>query len=307
MNTSRLLKSMALATLLVAALPVVSGASAQELPAPSRRALQQPETVTLPLSVDGSQVRVIAHLYKPAGDGPFPLVLFAHGRAGTSQERADLKFPIGVSHANYWLQKGVAVLAPIRPGYGQTAGADREISGVRWDGGTCIGAFNAGHVASVARQTQAAALAWAQSQPWVRADRVLLEGQSVGGMTTVALSALNPKGVVGAVNFSGGTGGNPHTSPGRSCQPDVLTRLYGDLGQQVRMPNLWLYASNDQYWGPDAPLAWHQAFKAGGSDTALLQTGPVEGTDGHQLVNRGGSLWRATLDAFVQKTGLLAP
>ena len=104
-------------------------------------------------------------------------------------------------------------------------------------------------------------------QPWVRKDRILIQGQSVGGMTTVAIAALNLPGVVGTVNFAGGSGGYPDASPGKSCAPGNLTQTYREFGKQARQPSLWLYASNDLYWGPDAPKAWHQAYKAGGSDS----------------------------------------
>lgn len=283
---------------------LVMGAAAAQRPGSN---LQQPETVRLPLMVDGNAIEVVAHLYKPAGAGPFPLVLFAHGRAGTHHERTELKYPIGVGHANYWLHKGVAVLAPMRPGYGETGGRDREDSLSNWRDGQCHGVPTYERTADNARAAQAAALAWAQQQPWVRRDRVLLEGQSVGGLTTVALSAFNTPGVVGAVNFAGGAGGNPHSSPAHSCKPELLGEVYRLFGKSTKMPTLWLYAKNDQYWGPDVPAQWHHAFKDGGSDTTLLLTDAVDGADGHQLINRGPNLWRATLDDFVKRVGLLAP
>ncbi len=281
---------------------LISGAATAQAPA-----LQQPETIRLSLAVDSQPTEVVAHLYRPPGDGPFPLVLFAHGRAATGDERLDMKFPISVSHANYWLRKGVAVLAPMRPGYGETGGADREDSFSNWRDGQChsVPAFE--RTADNARATQSAALSWARQQPWVRRDRVLLEGQSVGGLTTIALASFNTSGVVGAVNFAGGAGGNPRQSPGRSCKPERLTELYRLFGKDTRMPTLWLYAPNDSYWGPDAPLQWHAAFKAGGNRAELLMTEALEGADGHQLIHRGAQRWRPTLDEFVKKVGLLAP
>ncbi|RYY65245.1 MAG: dipeptidyl aminopeptidase [Comamonadaceae bacterium] len=285
-------------------LVLATGAASAQEPATG---LQPPETLRLMLTVDSSPTEVIAQLYKPAGPGPFPLVLFAHGRAGSPRERAALAQPIGLAHANYWLRKGVAVLAPVRPGYGDTGGRDREDSMSLWRDGQCLGVPAYERTATNARATQAAALAWAQQQPWVRRDRILLEGQSVGGLTTIALATFNTPGVVGAVNFAGGAGGNPKDSPGQSCQPDRLTEVYRLYGRATKMPTLWLYAANDAYWGPAAPVLWHEAFKAGGSNTQLVLTDAVEGADGHQLINRGARLWRARLDDFVRKVGLLTP
>ena len=126
-------------------------------------------------------------------------------------------------------------------------------------------------------------------------------------MTTVATAALNLPGVVGSVNFAGGSGGNPGASPGESCKPQNLEQTYQAYGQQARAPSLWFYAENDQYWGAEAPRAWHRAYRAGGSDSEGVFTGPLEGRDGHQLLNHGGRMWSVPLDAFVKKVGLTAP
>ena len=266
-----------------------------------------PQIVKLPLLIDGKQLDVVTHIYKPPGDGPFPLVIFSHGRAPSRVDRAKLEYPVPIGHANYWLRKGVAVIAPVRPGYGDTGGVDREDSGARWSGNVCSGVPDFARVASHAGQTVVALHQWALQQPWVRKDRVLLEGQSVGGLTTVSVATLNLPGVIAAVNFAGGSGGNPETSPTKSCGPDNLRKTYGELGKLVKVPNLWLYAENDQYWGAEVPRQWHEAFKAGGSDTEFIQTGPVAGHDGHSLLTYGGKMWSVPLDAFVRKVGLTAP
>lgn len=267
----------------------------------------QPEVVKLQLAIDGRNIPVVTHLYKPHGAGPHPLVIYLHGRAGTDARRAELDYPIPVGHGNYWLRKGVAVVAPVRPGYGQTGGPDVENSGSRWKGNTCVADPDFTRAATNARRTALATYQWALRQPWVRKDRILIEGQSVGGMTAVATAALNLPGVVGIVNFAGGGGGYPEVSPGKSCKPGNLTETYRQFGRQARRPSLWLYAQNDQYWGPDMPRAWHQAYKAGGSDAVLIQTGPLEGRDGHQLLLHGGRMWAPPLDAFVRRVGLTAP
>jgi dienelactone hydrolase len=268
---------------------------------------QQGETLRVPATIDGSTIEIVTKVFKPEGSGPFPFVLYAHGRAGTVAERAAQATPVGSGHVRYWLDKGVAVIAPIRPGYGATGGADLEDPLSRWRGNRCVGNPDFTRTSGHARAALLAVLEWTQVQPWIRPDRGLIEGQSVGGMSTIALAALNPPGVLGAVNFAGGSGGNPGASPGRSCKPENLQLTYAAYGREVRIPSLWLYASNDLYWGPDAPAQWHAAFAAGGSDTRLLLTGPLEGIDGHRLVERGEALYRATLDAFVDKIGLLKP
>ena len=268
---------------------------------------QQPQVMVLPLTIDGTVYQVVTHVYKPSGTGPFPLVVFSHGRAPLQADRDKLQYPVLIGHANYWLRKGVAVVAPVRPGYGETGGADRENSLTRWSGSTCISDPDFTQVGRNASAVVAAVHGWAVQQPWVRTDRILLAGQSVGGLTAIAASALNLPGVLASVNFAGGAGGNPAASPGSSCKPENLTRTYAAYGKLVKVPSLWLYAENDQYWGADAPQRWYAAFSAGGSDAALVQTGPLPEHDGHSLLAFGGRLWSVPLNAFVVKTGLLEP
>ena len=268
----------------------------------------EPEVVKLALQINGEPVKVPSHLYKPQGDGPFPLVIFSHGRASNPADRARLSQPILVGHANYWLKQGVAVVAPVRPGYGDTGGIDRENSFARWSGTTCNSNPDYTEISGQSRETIRATHEWAQQQAWVHKDRILLEGQSAGGLATVAAGAgagaLNLPGVVGLVNFAGGSGGNPERSSGQSCRPENLTKTYGALGAQVKVPSLWLYAENDLYWRAEAPRQWHAAFRASGSNSTLVQTPPLAGHDGHRLLVRGGHMWSGPLDAFVQKVGL---
>ena len=279
---------------------------AQTAPAPTA-GQQQPEITRLLLRIDGSERELVTHIYKPLGAGPFPLVIFLHGRAGSVVDRGKLQSPVLVGHANYWLRKGVAVVASIRPGYGDTGGTDRENSFARWGNNGCYGQADFTTAAVSARQVALALHTWSGQQPWVRKDKVLFEGQSVGGMTSIAAAALNLPGVVGVVNFAGGHGGFPNDSPGKSCSAEVLTRSYREFGKLAKIPSLWLYAENDQYWGAEMPQQWFAAFKAGGSDAEFVQTAAVDGHDGHQLLSYGGKMWSGPLNAFVQKVGLLAP
>jgi dienelactone hydrolase len=271
---------------------------------PDRLHAQSPQTervtIALPAHDGYGAISMQALLYKPEGKGPFPTVLYSHGRAGKPEERAALKNPINPAHAQFWLDRGVAVLAPIRPGYGPTGGEDRESSGARITASNeCSGAPNVERSADQAVFAVNSALQWLRQQNFVAKNKILLEGQSVGGMTTVHLASQNPQGVVGFINFAGGTAGYPDKRPGQSCAVDQLRELFRKDGQKTRLPNLWLYAQNDQYWGEQAPRLWHQAFAKGGSKTKFVQTGPVPAADGHMLITRGRNLWSEPLLAFL--------
>lgn len=292
----------------VALAPAVPSPQAQESKgALSTQTRVQPQILRLPMKGGaflGGDIQMASHFYKPQGDGPFPVVVFSHGRAAEREARANLKYPVAVGHGNFWLRKGFAVIAPLRPGYGETGGVDDESSGATWRFGSCRTDPDYAKVAKVAAEAVLATLEWVRAQPWATREKILLVGASVGGLTTVGVAARNPPGVVGAVNFSGGAGGSPNDSPGRSCKPENLTKLFEEFGKTIRVPSLWLYAENDLFWGSEAPKEWHKAFSAGGSNTRFVMTPPVPGvTDGHALFAAGGRLWSPPVNDFVKQLG----
>jgi dienelactone hydrolase len=261
-------------------------------------------TISVPgMGLFGADAKMVTQVFKPAGEGPFPVVLFSHGRAGDVTTRTQLKNPVGTGHVRYWQAKGYAVVAPIRPGYGDTGGSDTERSGnVYGATGQCQGLPDPSITATAAMRSTTVALLWVREQSWANKDRILLEGQSVGGLTTVAMCATSPPGVVGCINFAGGTGGNPDLAPGRMCSPERTTELMQLYGSTTKLPNIWLYAVNDLFWGEQAPKDWHAAYAAGGSPTQLVSTEAVP-VDGHRLLASGGKLWSEPLNVWLKKNG----
>ncbi len=80
-----------------------------------------------------------------------------------------------------------------------------------------------------------------------------------------------------------------------------MNSLYASDGKATALPDLWVYAFNDQYWGPDELRAWHAAFAAGGSATTFAQAPAVSDGDGHGLSRHAQTLWAPTVDAFLAK------
>jgi len=276
------------------------------VPGPAGGAEPAPLRVEIPVPAIGDlpAASMPAEVHLPDGEGPFPVVVYSHGRASKPKERAGLGHPIPAGHARYWMRKGFAVVAPIRPGYGTEGAPDRERSGTRLEAdGSCGGSLRLGAASEAAAGAVEAAVGWVRHQSWAERNRILLVGTSVGGMATVVAASKNPPGVVGFVNFSGGAAGYPDRRPGASCAVGALTEVYRRAGRTVRVPNIWLYAENDRYWGAEAPRAWHGAFAGGGSPTRFVMTAPVPGEDGHKLMLRGGRMWSEHVDPFVAGLG----
>jgi dienelactone hydrolase len=252
----------------------------------------------------GDVARMGVLWFLPPGPGPFPVVVFSHGRDPSAEGRANLAVGVSRVQVFFWLARGIAVVAPVRPGYGASTGGDVESTDIRFDRtGHCIGRADFRRTADAAVRSVDATLQWLRTQPWADASEVLLVGQSVGGLATVAAGARRLPGVVGYVNFAGGSGGNPDRSPGTSCEPEQLAELYADYGRSTTVPNLWVYALNDQFWGPTVPRAWHAAFARGGSPTTFVQAPAVADGDGHGLSRHAPALWAHTVDDFLARVG----
>jgi dienelactone hydrolase len=261
-----------------------------------------PEIVRIPLDrLVAATAELVAGVYAPTGPGPFPVVVYSHGR---SADRSETELPDPRGFVRYWVRRGFVVVAPIRPGYGETGGEDREDSGVLYDiFGNCWGHPQFARAAAAARIAIAGTVAWVRTQPWAERDRILLMGTSMGGLASVATAAANVEGVVASVNFAGGTGGNGEAAPEHSCGSQDMERLMAQYGASTHVPSLWLYAANDSFWGTQRPRTWFEAFAAGGSDAQFVMTDAVPYKDGHQLLGFGSRLWMPPLDRFLSELG----
>ena len=299
--------ALAFACSAVLALPTLAqdsegeGAAASAATAPAQP-MPAGETVAISVrhgGVFGSTITMTAQVFRPAGEGPFPVVVFSHGRAPDAVDRLHLKVGVSRAQLHYWLARGNAVVSPIRPGYGATGGPDGENNGAHFNLGRCTTTPDYRRAANAAVRSVDATVAWLHTQPWADVHHVLLVGQSMGGLASVAAGARPAEGVVGYINFAGGGGGSPTLSPGHSCDPDQLTSLYGEFGRSTTVPSLWVYAMNDQYFGPDAPVAWHESFARGGSRTTFVHAPALADGDGHGLSRHSRHLWAPYVDSFL--------
>jgi dienelactone hydrolase len=264
-----------------------------------------PQIAHIPMEVTdeaGGRASMVAGIYLPAGPAPFPVLVYSHGRSATELDRSETTVLDLRGHVRYWLKKGFAVVAPIRPGYGETGGEDHEDSGVRYDiFGNCWGQPEFDRSASAAAKAVLATLAWVRDQPWANATRIVLAGASMGGLASIASASTNPDGVVAYINFSGGTGGSGERRPEHSCGSEAMEALMSDYGRTTHVASLWLYAKNDSFWGASWPRAWHRAYATAGNPTHFVMTEAVPNADGHLLLSRGSRLWTEHVDRFLEE------
>ena len=244
------------------------------------------------------QGKIVITQFKPDGDGPFPILILNHGRSATNRAQpARFRY---TPQVRYFIQRGFAVFEPTRIGYG-AAGTEPDPE----ESGACNRKDYA-PMAAAASSEILAVLDYACKQAYVDPGRVLIVGQSVGGYGTVATAARNPAGLVAAINFAGGSGGDPVAHPAEPCEAFKLERMYAGFGASSKAPMLWLYTENDQYFGPNHSRAWHAAFvKAGGKAEFMLL--PPFGRDGHSLFSAGIATWEPLVSQFLSSHGFPPP
>jgi dienelactone hydrolase len=134
---------------------------------------QSPSTYT-ELFYPSGGVRIQAYLYKPDGDGPFPMVIYNHGsRVGREWDSLPFEY-IGalLSHARY------AVLVPERSGYGRS-------DGLSWP--EAVGNDKGRFVRELHEETDdvLAGVDYLRTLPFVDPKRIGIMGWSFGGIVTM--------------------------------------------------------------------------------------------------------------------------
>lgn len=235
--------------------------------------------------------------FKPDGAGPFPIAILLHGRGPHRDATPRFRYS---QAAAYLVHRGFAVWLPTRLGYGESGlDPDPESSGAcsKKD-------YPPGYQAAATSALDV--IAYARKQPFADPTRIIVFGQSYGGTTAITLAARHPDGVLAAINFAGGGGGNPETHPGAPCHPQRLEDMFASYGATSRMPTLWVYTHNDQWMGSVAPKRWFAAYaKSGG--TGEFAAMPDFGNDGHALFATGFPVWRPLVDKFLASVGFPAP
>jgi pimeloyl-ACP methyl ester carboxylesterase len=231
----------------------------------------------------------------PRGSPPFPTAVLNHGSSESDYFRAQAELPSFETVAPFFLRRGYAVVMPQRPGHGVTEGTYLESSM------GCGDAHyeEAGYGAAISIKL---AVDFARSQGLVKASRMVLVGHSAGAWGALAAAARYPDAASAIVNFSGGRGGHSYGVAGRNCAPERLVAAAAAYGARVRVPTLWLYASNDSYFPPALSKRMADAFAAAGG-TAEYHLLPAVADEGHLLMAAPEAVasWAPLLDKFLAR------
>jgi len=234
-------------------------------------------------------------ILRPRGEGPFGAIVLNHGVGEGVRDRFLESPTLFIQAASAFVGRGYAVVMPLRRGFGETGGAFAE------DAGDCRSP-QYGRGERAAANDVLAAYEFARKLPYVDSGRMILAGQSAGGVASLYAAAQQPAGLMAVLAFAAGRGGNPARHPGIPCAAEALAALFQDLGVSVRVPVLMYYAENDLYFGPAASRSWFQRFKAGGVEAEYVLHPPF-GADGHFVFgdSKGVELWLPTVERFLER------
>jgi dienelactone hydrolase len=273
---------------LVAALAVVIWCVGALSDSPQHSRFEQ-EDVRIP--VQSGRTTLAITILRPRGSGPFGAVILNHGAPLSEEERSRESPAMLVHTAAAFAQRGYAVLMPVRRGFGATGGEFAE------DPGMCSDAdFRRGEAAAAADVL--AAYAFARKLPYVDAERIILAGQSAGGVAALYAASQSPPGLQAVLAFSAGRGADP-AHPGVPCAAERLAEVFEEIGRSLRAPALVYYAQNDLYFGPQTSQAWFARLKAGGAAVEYVLQPPY-GSNGHYVFTDAGGAesWLPAVERF---------
>lgn len=232
---------------------------------------------------DGSpSVTLQTTLMHPNGPGPFPLVIMNHGsdHAGNGNRNARYHRSNAIF---YFLSRGYAVAVPMMRGYAESGGSLYHFGCdfVR------TASANAEDIAAVLRHLSA--------DPRFDTRRVIVAGQSMGGLNTLGVGTLNLPNVVGLVNFNGGIRES-------DCQPGdpPLIEAAARLGAHTKTPSMWFYGENDNLFPTPLWKAMYSAYTHAGGRAEIQDVGQVL-DNSHTFLSYPGvlTLWTSRLDKFL--------
>ena len=291
-------RGMLRAVLLAAALVAGLGAGAAQ--AQEDHSYYGPRLIEERVRIPGPSGRVIATtILRPDAQGPFGAVILNHGVSASARERARESSDLLINAAAVFARRGYVVVMPLRRGFGATGGEMAE------DPGSCSNPDYRTAEANAADDVMAA-YDYARTLPYVDGDRMILAGQSAGGMVALFTAGTRtPPGLQAVLAFAAGRGGDPDINPGVPCAIEPVARVFDMIGKTIRVPVLMNYSENDLFFSPKVSRQWYDRLSASWTD-AEYALQPAFGKDGHYLFGDtlGVRYWLPTVEGFLAKHGI---
>jgi dienelactone hydrolase len=231
-------------------------------------------------------------LWRPAGSGPFPAVLFNHGSyGGANQTVMDEPAVLG----RVFVQHGYAFLFLFRQGIGLSRGQGTADGDLMARASAAMGVAGRNRIQLQLLENEElteaiSGLAFLRTLGDVDSQRMVVAGHSFGGSITLLLAARDPT-IRAAVAFAPAA-----LSWGQS--PQLRARLLAAVDRTVA-PVLFIYAANDYSVTPGEALA--AEMRRLGKSPALKIYPALGATarDGHNLIYRSVPTWEPDVFRFL--------
>jgi dienelactone hydrolase len=245
------------------------------------------QVVMIPSHSTGDDVQLETTIFKPPGNGPFPLVVMNHGKAlGNPRAQGRDRF---VVISREFVRRGYAVVIPMRKGFSKSTGDYVD-----------AGCNMTAHGQNQADDLQGT-LEYLQTQNWVDRDHIIVAGQSYGGLTAMAFGTRHFPGVRGLINFAGGL----RMHGGNCGWQESLVKAFASYGAKSDLPSIWFYGENDNHFGPDLAARMHDAYVQAGGHAKLVAYGPFK-KDAHAMSGSrdGVKIWWPDTEKFLKEIGM---
>jgi len=237
----------------------------------------QPEDVTFP----SGKLTLHGFLYRPAGSGPFPAILYNHG----SERQPGPKLGL----ARVFTDKGFVFFLPHRRSHGRAPNDSFvDLLYERGDAGRVT--LHEIHI-----EDQLAALQYLKQLSYVDLNKIAVAGCSYGGIQTVLAVEANAEqklGLRAAIDFAGGA---------MSWRSQSLRNRMVSAIRKASIPVMLIQAENDYDIGSSKTLA--NELERLGKPHNLMIFPPYGQTreEGHGgFRSRGGDVWGAAVFSFLE-------
>lgn len=260
---------------------------------PSGAQVISTERVPTTLREHGAVVHLEMVFHKPIGPGPFPTVVFNHGSTGSGDDpRLFTQTWSSPSFSRVLNAMGWMVVFPQRRGRGKSDGVYDEGFEPDHSRYSCSPQYSLPGV-DRAMEDIDAAVAHLRSRRDVIPGRMLIAGQSRGGILAIAHAGTRPGVFLGAINFVGGW------MTDRCPDPAAINTVTFQRGAGSTRPTLWLYGEADPFYGMPHSRQNFAAFQAAGGVGTFSAFQLPAGVSGHSLLGYP-ALWQDAVATFVQ-------
>jgi dienelactone hydrolase len=245
------------------------------------------EVVTFP----SGTITLHGALFKPAGKGPFPAIVFNHGSAAGMASRSAFEAlgPVFASHG--WVffgpyRRGQGLSASAGPYIGDQIDAAEKSGGASAAAATMVRLLQTDHL-----DDQLAALAWLRQQDFVSPNRVAVAGNSFGGIEVV-FGAERGK-YCAAIDSAG--------AAQSWAQAPLLQSAMKDAVRHTNVPIFFFQAANDFDLSPSRILSAEMKDAGKNYEIKIYPAYGESAMDGHTFGYFGAEVWSNDVFRFLNR------